>query len=147
MYIYMRVLLIHLIPQYVAAHGDLLEVTTSVFLSCALSHLPTPGKLWSEENSPVAQATHLLSHVVKLLSVFVHVIEEREPELKEKVQSSLSTYLCTVCLSHSRNFPNLCYLKRKLLLVMVHRLPNPNHNHWICSRNLHWCPSLYPLVL
>lgn len=61
------------------AHGDLLEVTTSVFLSCSLSHL-SPST-----DRPVTQATQLLGHVIKLLSVFVHVIEEREPEIKEKV--------------------------------------------------------------
>lgn len=73
------------------AHGDLLEVTTSVFLSCALSHLPVPGvpgEPWSNNITPVGQATHLLSHVIKLLSVFVHVIEEREPELREKVSGA-----------------------------------------------------------
>ena len=72
------------------AHGDMLEVTTSVFLSCALAHMPlsTPGgQSWSAISDPflVSQATQLLGHTLKLLCVLVHVIEQREPEIREKV--------------------------------------------------------------
>lgn len=72
------------------AHGDMLEVTTAVFLSCALAHMPqikTGGQSWSAISEPslVSQATQLLGHTVKLLSVLVHVIEQREPEIREKV--------------------------------------------------------------
>lgn len=39
-----------------------------------------------EDATLVQFATNFLSHNVKLLSIFVHVIEEREPEIREKVQ-------------------------------------------------------------
>jgi len=60
-------------------------VTTAVFLAYALCHLSGEGKPIPAEVPYIHQASQLLTHVVRMLAVFVHVIEGREPEMKEKV--------------------------------------------------------------
>lgn len=73
----------------------MLEVVTSLFLSCALAHMPqnvpASGQAWSafSDSVLVTQATKLLNHTMKLLCVLIHIIEEREPESREKVTSFL----------------------------------------------------------
>lgn len=47
----------------------------------------TAGSLWESlgDDTLVQFATDFLSHNVKLLSIFVHIIEERDPEIRDKV--------------------------------------------------------------
>lgn len=71
------------------AHSELLDVSGSVFLSCWMMNVQShkTGSVWGalEDNSLIQFASDFLSHNVKLLSIFVHIIEEREPEIKDKV--------------------------------------------------------------
>lgn len=77
-------------------HCELLELSGSVFLGCALANMQQSaqsGQSWSALSEPslVSHAGRLLNHTVKLLSIFVHILEHREPEAKE---SKVSTYVC-----------------------------------------------------
>lgn len=70
------------------AHCEILELSGSVFLGCALANMQLSaqsGQSWSALSEPllVSHAGKLLNHTVKLLSIFVHIIEHREPEPKE----------------------------------------------------------------
>ena len=75
------------------AHCELLELTNSVFLACALSHMHqqspqgSGGGNWCAITDPTlcTHASTLFKHIVKLMCVFVHVIEQKEPEVKDKV--------------------------------------------------------------
>lgn len=72
------------------AQSELLELSSSIFLSCSVRNMqhqtpnnPSWGALRGD--TLLLFATNFLSHNVKLLSVFVHIIEQREPEIREKV--------------------------------------------------------------
>jgi len=70
------------------AHCQLLELTGSVFLGCALAnmqHSAESGQSWCALSEPslVSHANSLLSHIVKVLCIFANIIEHREPEAKE----------------------------------------------------------------
>ena len=69
------------------AHAYLLDVSSSLFLSCALNNLKKSSKPWGaiDEENLGYFAINFLNHSVKLLSIYVHVIDGREPELREKV--------------------------------------------------------------
>ena len=74
--------------QHETAHCELLELSGSVFLGCTLANMQLSaqsGQSWSALSEPslVSHAGRLLNHTVKLLSIFVHIIEHREPEPKE----------------------------------------------------------------
>jgi len=78
------------------AHCQLLELTGSVFLGCALAnmqHSAESGQSWCALSEPslVSHANSLLSHIVKVLCIFAHIIEHREPEAKESKRLSLPT--------------------------------------------------------
>lgn len=51
------------------------------------SHTKTTSFTWGLfEDAPLIQfAEYFLSHNIKLLSVYVHIVEEREPEIRDKV--------------------------------------------------------------
>lgn len=71
------------------AQSELLDLSSSIFLSCGVAnmqHENTANPVWDAlENDTLVQfAKNLLSHNVKLLSVFVHIIEQREPEIRDK---------------------------------------------------------------
>lgn len=73
------------------AQSELLELCSSVFLSCAVSNMQHESQTHStwgalKDSTLVHFATNFLLHNVRLLSVFVHVIEQREPENRDKVQ-------------------------------------------------------------
>lgn len=73
-----------------SAHSELLELCSNVFLSCGLentSRSRTSGLTWGVfEDVPLVQfADYFLSHNIKILSIYVHIVEEREPEIREKV--------------------------------------------------------------
>lgn len=51
-----------------------------------------------KDSTLVQFATNFLSHNIKLLSVFVHVIEQREPESRDKVSAAL--FSCGYRLPH-----------------------------------------------
>ncbi len=133
---------------FYTAHGDLLEVTTSVFLSCALSHLPSSGK--SSAGSPIAQAKQLLGHVVKLLSVFVHVIEEREPEIKEKVsvlmymlQQSTCIYMymystCIHIIMYSISLTSVC-----MYFLFYHMMCLEDHGRYMYNVHTVMCKLIF----
>ena len=71
---------------FVLAHCALLEISSSAFLSCGIFNMKKVNKAWALENESLIQfADHFLVHNVKLLCLFVHIIEERDPELREKV--------------------------------------------------------------
>lgn len=72
------------------AHCEVLQTTSSLYLASTLSQLQQTSQteqLWSASKDPVLRecASILLMHIVKLLCVYVHIIEERDPEAKEKV--------------------------------------------------------------
>lgn len=69
---------------------------------------PTSGSGWAALGDPdlVGYADLLLRHTARLLALFVHVIEGREPETREtRVSTSLSSTLSPdgVCLSLSES--------------------------------------------
>ncbi len=71
-------------------HIELLELSSSIFLSCGLVNVhnldiaeATSGVF--KDETMVQFADYFLSHNIKLLSIFVHIIEERQPEPKDKV--------------------------------------------------------------
>ena len=71
----------------------MLELGSSIFLSCGLAiihHLEVTDTVWKVINQKTVLdcANTFLSHSVKLLSIFVHIIEEREPEIREKVNET-----------------------------------------------------------
>lgn len=73
------------------AHCEVLQTTCSLYLASSLAQLqqtPPTGQPWGALKEPVLResASVLLMHVVKLLCVYVHIIEERDPEAKEKVR-------------------------------------------------------------
>ena len=63
----------------------------SIFLSCWMTNAQhdrtATGSVWGglEDHSLIQFASDFLSHTVKILSIFVHIIEERDPEIKDKV--------------------------------------------------------------
>ena len=72
------------------AQSELLELSGNVFLACGMVnmlHTNTTRPTWGLLDDPhlVLFADYFLSHNVKLLSVFVHIVEEREPEIRDKV--------------------------------------------------------------
>ena len=65
---------------------------SSLYLASTLSQLQQTsqaGQSWGALKEPVLRecASVLLTHIVKVLCVYVHIIEERDPEAKEKVES------------------------------------------------------------
>ncbi|XP_019850343.1 PREDICTED: huntingtin-like isoform X2 [Amphimedon queenslandica] len=74
----------------VATHHQLLQLSTSLFLACALDSLhqsASEGKVWDsglERAGVVRHSTTLLLHVMKVLNIFQHVIDNKDPEEKEK---------------------------------------------------------------
>ena len=89
-------------------HQQLMDVCSDVFLTCSLSAMtrsaqcgqatPTSGPGWAALGDPdlVGYADLLLRHTARLLALFVHVIEGREPETRE---TRVSTSVCsTHCL-------------------------------------------------
>ncbi len=69
------------------AHCYLLDISSSLFLSCSLVKLKKSNTAWGAigEERLAAFANNILFHNIKLLSLFVHIIEGREPELRERV--------------------------------------------------------------
>lgn len=76
----------------ISGQSELLELSGSVFLSCSVVSMKqqsnSANPVWGAlDNDTLTQfATLFLSHNVMLLSVFVHIIEQREPEIRDKVQ-------------------------------------------------------------
>lgn len=77
----------------VQTHCQLLQLSTSLFLACALDSLhqaACKGYGWDkgmERVGVVRHSTTLLLHLMKMLNIFQHVIENRDLEDKEtKVQ-------------------------------------------------------------
>lgn len=67
----------------------------SLYLASTLSqlqHTSQAGQPWGALKEPLLReyATVLLTHIVKVLCVYVHIIEERDPEAKEKVGSFMA---------------------------------------------------------
>lgn len=58
---------------------------------------PTWGLL--DDPHLILFADYFLSHNVKLLSVFVHIVEEREPEIRDKVSECITflSFKCCFC--------------------------------------------------
>ena len=82
------------------------------------------GQSWGALKEPVLRecASVLLTHVVKLLCVYVHIIEERDPEAKEKVNHmfmgfSVLLYKPAACVY--RDCPCLLFLQERVQ-VMAH---------------------------
>lgn len=85
-----------------AGHQQLLDVCSAVFLTCSLSAMtrsaqygqatPTSGSGWAALGDPdlAGYAGLLLQHTARLLALFVHVIEGREPETRE---TRVSTFM------------------------------------------------------
>lgn len=83
------------LTHYSSSTGQqqLLDVSSSLFLSCSLSAMdrlvqsgqPLSSSPWAALGDPElsAHAAVLLRHVGRLLAVFVHVLEGREPETRE----------------------------------------------------------------
>ncbi|CAI7995434.1 Huntingtin [Geodia barretti] len=77
----------------VQGQQQLLDVSSSLFLSCSLSAMdrlvqsgqPPSSSPWAAlgDSELSAHAAVLLRHVGRLLAVFVHVLEGREPETRE----------------------------------------------------------------
>lgn len=73
-----------------AAHCEVLQTVNSLYLASTLSQLQQTsqaGQSWGALKEPLLRecATVLLTHIVKVLCVYVHIIEERDPEAREKV--------------------------------------------------------------
>ena len=79
----------------VQTHNQLLQLATSLFLACALDSLhqaASEGRVWeggTERVGVVRHSTTLLLHVLKILNIFQHVIDNRDPEEKETKVSNL----------------------------------------------------------
>lgn len=77
----------------ISGQSELLELSGSVFLSCAIVSMKqqsySANPVWGalDSDTLVQFATFFLSHNVMLLSVFVHIIEQREPEIRDKVHT------------------------------------------------------------
>ena len=85
-----------------AAHCEALQTTNSLYLASTLSQLqqnPQAEQPSGVLKEPVLQeyASSLLMHVVKLLCVYVHIIEDRDPEMKEKVWTLDYCFYVHVC--------------------------------------------------
>ena len=95
---------------FLSAQSELLELCSSIFLSCGVSNMQDEGSAntaWGalNDNTLVQFATNFLSYNIKLLSVFVHIVEQREPESRDKVKIMvLFIYLFNYGLSCFRNF-------------------------------------------
>lgn len=91
------------------AQSELLELSSSIFLSCGvhnMRHESSSSLAWGalKDDTLVQFATNFLSHNIKLLSVFVHIIEQREPEMRDKVStSSLSCSYGTLVQQHRKS--------------------------------------------
>lgn len=75
------------------AQSELLELSSSIFLSCGVLNMQresSTNSTWGalKDSTLVQFATNFLSHNIKLLSVFVHIIERREPENRDKVSAA-----------------------------------------------------------
>ena len=89
-----------------AGHQQLLDVCSALFLSVSLSAVdrcvrsgqsPASSAGWAalDDTDLATHALLLLRHVGRLLAVFVHVLEGREPETREtKVSVTVSLSLC-----------------------------------------------------
>ena len=112
------------------AHCEILELSGSVFLGCALANMQLSaqsGQSWSALSEPslVSHAGKLLNHTVKLLSIFVHIIEHREPEPKES-RVRTHVYWCTVnhtlpvqwCLLWISKLTGKCYVDNPRMSTM-----------------------------
>ena len=87
---------------FTVAHCEALQTTNSLYLASTLSQLqqnPQAEQSSGVLKEPVLQeyASGLLMHVVKLLCVYVHIIEDRDPEMKEKVW--ILEYCLYVCVT------------------------------------------------
>ena len=74
-----------------AAHCEVLQTVNSLYLASTLSQLQQTsqaGQSWGALKEPLLRecATVLLTHIIKVLCVYVHIIEERDPEAREKVE-------------------------------------------------------------
>lgn len=73
----------------VQTHHQLIQLSTSLFLACALDSLnqaASEGRGWeggAERVGVVRHSTTLLLHILKLFNIFQHVIENKDPEEKE----------------------------------------------------------------
>lgn len=73
----------------VQTHTQLLQLSTSLFLACALDSLQqaiTEGRVWDkgiERVGVVRHSTTLLLHLLKLLNIFQRVIENKDMEDKD----------------------------------------------------------------
>ena len=74
---------------HVQTHSQLLQLSSALFLACALDSLhqaANEGRGWeggTERVGVVRHSTTLLLHIMKLLNIFQHVIEGKDPEDKE----------------------------------------------------------------
>ena len=80
--------------QFDVAQSELLELCGSIFLSCGVSNMQRESQTnsaWGalKDSTLINFAANFLSHNIRLLSVFVHVIEQREPENRDKVRNCL----------------------------------------------------------
>ena len=79
-----------LFEYHYEAHSELLELSANIFLSCGMANMSyarNTNPVWGlfEDPDLVRFAECFLSHNIKLLSIFVHIVEEREPEVRDKV--------------------------------------------------------------
>ena len=97
-------LALSLLTHYSSSTGQqqLLDVSSSLFLSCSLSAMdrlvqsgqPPSSSPWAAlgDSELSAHAAVLLRHVGRLLAVFVHVLEGREPETRETKVTTYSPF-------------------------------------------------------
>ena len=82
--------MVYAICTSATVHCEVLQTASSLYLASTLSQLQQTSQTeqqWSSSKDPVLRecASVLMMHAVKLLCVYVHIIEERDPEAKEKV--------------------------------------------------------------
>lgn len=87
----------------VQTHTDLLHLATSLFLACALDSLhlaASEGHGWGggmDREGVVRHSSTLMLHVMKMLNIFSRIIDQKDPDEKEKVsRAACHVVLCGV---------------------------------------------------
>ena len=132
---------------------QLLDVCSDVFLACSLSAmtrsaqsgLTLPASGWAALGGSdlAGHAILLLQHVARLLALFVHVIEGREPETRETRVRELCVHLCSDPLNPlSTSECRWCPLRRQVggkAHLSGPLLPNPKCRSLRTFRSLPSC--------